>query len=86
MCAGKPEPQEYKRKEAELDDLKQKDDENIIELYFMDESGFCLIPYVPYGWQPLGQYLGILSRMSDRLNVLGFLRRNGELESYVSKQ
>ena len=42
--------------------------------------------YVPYGWQPLGQYLGILSCMSDPLNVLGFMRRNGDLESYVSKQ
>ena len=86
VCAGKPDPQEYQRKKAELEDLKQQDDKNIIDLYFMDESGFSLIPYVPYGWQPLGQYLGILSCMSDRLNVLGFMRRNGDLESYVSKQ
>ena len=86
VCAGKPHPQDYQKKESELDELKQQDDADTIELYYMDESGFCLIPCIPYGWQPLGQYLGLLSQMSERLNVLGFLRRNGDLESYVSKQ
>lgn len=86
VCAGNPHPEDYQRKQAELEDLKQQDKANTIELYYIDESGFCLIPYIPYGWQPLGQYLGILSQMSERLNVLGFLRRNGDLESYVSEQ
>ncbi len=57
-----------------------------IALYFMDESGFCLIPCVPYGWQPIGQYLELLSCRSKRLNILGFLRRNLELEAYISEQ
>ena len=52
----------------------------------MDESGFCLIPTVPYGWQKLGEYLTIKSRRSQRLNVLGIMNRRNHLEAYVSTQ
>lgn len=84
--AGAPAQDEYQQKQKQLEELKQKDANGEIALYFMDESGFCLIPYVPYGWQPVGQYLELLSRRSKRLNVLGFLRGNLELESYISEQ
>ena len=73
-------------KKEQLEQLKQQDAKGEIALYFMDESGFCLIPCVPYGWQPIGQYLELLSCLSKRLNVLGFLRPNCDLEAYVSTQ
>jgi len=55
-------------------------------LYYLDETGFCLIPSVPYGWQNIGEYLTLKSRRSPRLNVLGIMNRNNHLEAYVSSQ
>ena len=86
VTAGTPPAAEYEEKKKQLGELKQQEDNGEIALYFMDESGFCLIPYVPYGWQPIGQYLELLSCMSKRLNVVGFLRRNLDLEAYISEQ
>lgn len=83
---GKPDPLEYKEKKAQLEEFKQLEDEGKIDLYYLDETGFCLIPSVPYGWQDIGEYLGIKSRRSRRLNVLGFLSRKNHLETYVSFQ
>ena len=83
---GEPNPEEYKRKKAELEELKRKDSEGEINLYYLDESGFSLIPSVPYAWQNIGEYLTINSRRSRRLNVLGIMNRNNELKSYVSEQ
>ena len=84
--AGSPPKDEYEEKKEQLKQLKQQDANGEIALYFMDESGFCLTPCIPYGWQPLGQYLELLSCLSKRLNVLGFLRPNCDLEAYVSEQ
>jgi transposase len=41
---------------------------------------------VPYGWQPIGQTIGIESKRSQRLNVLGLMTRANQLHSYVSTQ
>jgi len=83
---GKPNPEEYKRKKAELEELKRKDSEGEINLYYLDESGFSLIPSVPYAWQNIGEYLTINSQRSRRLNVLGILNRTNDLKAYVSEQ
>lgn len=83
---GKPGPIEYKEKSAQLEEFKRLEDEGKINLYYLDETGFCLIPSVPYGWQNIGEYLTIQSRRSPRLNVLGIMNRSHHLESYVSSQ
>ena len=44
---GKPKPQEYKRKKKQLEQLKQLDSLGVIELYYLDETGFCLTDCVP---------------------------------------
>ena len=62
------------------------DDEGIIDLYYLDETGFYLIPFVPYGWQNIGEYLPIDSQRSQRLNVLGIMNRKNNLNAYVSTQ
>ncbi|WP_255513199.1 transposase [Tychonema sp. LEGE 07203] len=84
--ARKPPAQEYQDKKAQLEELKQLDDRGIIDLYYLDETGFCLIPCVPYGWQDIGEYLTIPSRRSQRMKVLGIMNRNNHLESYISSQ
>jgi transposase len=83
---GKPDPLEYKEKKAQLEEFKRLEDEGKIDLYYLDETGFCLIPSVPYGWQYIGEYLTIQSQRSRRLNVLGFLSIKNQLETYISCQ
>ena len=83
---GKPDPIEYKEKTEKLSELKQLEDEGKIDLYYLDESGFCGIPCVPYGWQDIGEYLSIDSRKTKRLNVLGIMNRQNTLHAYISEQ
>ncbi len=83
---GEPNPIEYKEKSAQLTEFKRLEDEGKMNLYYLDETGFCLVPSVPYGWQDVGEYLTIKSRRSSRLNVLGILNRNHHLETYISSQ
>ena len=44
-----------------------------IDLYFGDESGFSLTPYIPYGWQPIGEQLSIDTQRKHITNILGIL-------------
>lgn len=45
VVAGVPEPQEYADKQAQLEELKRLEDQGQLELYYLDEAGFCLIPF-----------------------------------------
>lgn len=83
---GEPNLIEYKEKRAKIEEFKRLDDEGQIDLYYLDETGFCLIPSVPYGWQNIGEYLNIKSRHSRRLNVLGIMNRKNDLKTYTSFQ
>lgn len=49
----------------------------------MDKSGFSLVSNIPYAWQQKGEYIELPSSRSQSLNVLGFLGRNCEFDSYV---
>lgn len=81
--AGTPLPEFYDKKVKELDELKQQETKGEIEIRYVDESGFCLIPYIPYAWQENKNKIEIKSQRSKRLNVLGFLSRQNELEVYT---
>lgn len=58
------------------------EDQGYLKVYFADESGFCLDPTVPYGWQPCGQYTAIVPEKSARRNVFGLFSRDNEFEGY----
>lgn len=45
----------------------------MIDLYFGDESGFSLTPYLPYGWQPIGEQLAIDTERKHLMNIFGLL-------------
>jgi hypothetical protein len=54
-----------------------------IDLYFCDESGFTLQPYIPYAWQKKGQTIRLFARNKrHRLNVLGFMSLDNRLHVY----
>ncbi|PSF25828.1 IS630 family transposase [Aphanothece hegewaldii CCALA 016] len=80
---GSPNPEFYQAKKQELEDLKEKDRKGEIDLRYVDESGFCLTPYIPYGWQEKSERIAIKSQKSQRINVIGFLNQGGQLEAYT---
>jgi transposase len=86
VTAKQPVSADYERKRSALEILKDLDAVGSIALYYMDETGFTLVPPIPYAWQEVGETLGIPSQRSSSLNVLGFMHRQGKLESYVSEQ
>jgi len=55
----------------------------IIDLFYFDESGFSLIPEVPYAWQHSDNPIEIPSSRSKALNVLGFLNTKNHFTPYV---
>ncbi len=78
---GKPDPDEYEKAKADLDELKRIAREGEFDLYYFDESGLSLDPYVPYAWQDIGREgtSGIPASRSKRINLLGFMDSTGSL-------
>lgn len=55
----------------------------LIDLFFADESGFSLTPYIPYGWQKKGTQRGIKTQRKHVQNVFGLLNPcNKALHTY----
>lgn len=54
-------------------DLHSLAKEGIIDIFYVDESGFSLTPNIAYGWMPIGVQWGIRSIKKKVMNVLGFL-------------
>jgi transposase len=80
---GHPDPQEYQQKKEELEELQRREKQEEMEVYYLDESGFCLTPYVPYAWQEKGHPIVLDTSHSKRLNVLGWLKRHTDLHAYT---
>lgn len=57
-----------------------------IDLFFSDESGFQLVPNLPYGWQAKGQYIRMLPRKGKNLSVFGLLSSTNRLVCYPTEQ
>jgi hypothetical protein len=65
-------PQDYAEKAERLAELQTLEKQGHIDLYYGDESGFCLTSALPYAWQFPGEQVATLPRHSQRFNVLGF--------------
>ncbi len=74
----KQDPIEYAAKLKELKELYLLEEQGKLDIYYCDESGFNLTPYIPYGWQPSGEYIELLPQNSERLNVLGFINKEND--------
>ena len=81
--AGQPDPLIYRAKKSELAELKIQDEAGEIDLRYVDETGFCLEPYVPYAWQEKGEQITVSSQRSKRLNAFGILNKRQELEVFL---
>src|SRR6266571_7407166 len=72
---------------SRLRNLAQKqEDQGKIDLYYFDESGFTLDPYIPYAWQEPGTVIEIPVRKCGRINVLGFMNRKNDLHPFIFEQ
>jgi len=79
-----PDPIKYRRSQQLIERLQIREDQGDCELWYFDGAGFCLEPCVPYAWQPIGDYIKVpTSSHSQRLNVLGFLKRDNSIVPYM---
>ena len=53
-----------------------------IDLRFADETGFSMLPNIPYGWLPKGRQTGILADNKRVLNLFGLMSLQQELTTY----
>jgi transposase len=79
-------PEEFAQCQRELEALQKQEDKGKIDLYYLDESGFTLDPYIPYAWQESGSVIEIPSTKGCRINVLGLMNRKNELYPYLFGQ
>ncbi len=70
----------------QVDGLILKEKTGEIDLYYFDESGFSLTPCVPYAWQAKGETIELPSSRSKQINVVGFLSRSCQFQSFVFEQ
>jgi len=82
---GEPDPEEYTQKKEELKKLREQAERGEIDLYYFDESGFSLDPYIPYAWQEKGGTIEVESSRGKRLSVLGFLSLQRDLVAYTTE-
>lgn len=80
---SKQNPELFEKSRQELARLIELEKQNLIDLYYFDESGFTLEPCVPYAWQPLAQTIRVTCSKSKRLNVLGFMNRKCHFQSMI---
>ena len=78
-----PDDWELEVKLPKLAKLKEQEKNGEIDLRYFDETGFSLTPYIPYAWQEKGQQTILKSSKSKRINVLGLMNRNLELDQEI---
>ena len=67
--------------------LHRLEDAGKCQVLYGDESGFCLLPVVPYLWQPKGKTVGLPAKShSRRLSVFGLLSRQGDLHWFPTQE
>lgn len=60
--------------------------QGLIDVFFADESGFCLTPSIPYGWQMVGQTVGLVPRDSKRLSIFALMALDNRLAAYPTEE
>ncbi len=73
-----PDEWELEVKLPKLASLKNQDKKGEIDLRYFDESGFSLIPSVPYAWRPMFLFL-----IRNPSIAIGYLRRDTILSKRV---
>lgn len=75
--------EEFREFSWELDELQEKADEGLIDLRYFDIAGCSLNPVIPYAWHLERTTIAIECAKSERLNILGFMNTDNELDSFI---
>lgn len=67
---------------ADIETLQFLNAKDCIDLYFFDEAGFSMTPAVPYGWQEVGETIGIPASKGPAVQALGFMAPDCQLAPY----
>lgn len=67
-----------------LINYEKLESQNKIDIYYFDESGFSQTSNIPKLWTPIGTTAIVKTFVAKRINVLGFLSKNGTLKSYIA--
>lgn len=65
--------------------MEQLSEQEVIDLFYGDESHVCSEGYVPYGWQFPGEDVFIPSEKGYRLNCWGLISRSNECYWHTSE-
>lgn len=82
---SKQNPVEYADKVKRMKLLWQLYQSEQIDLVFADEAGFRLVPCIPYGWQPIGEWTKIFPRKGKTLSIFGLLYADNRLFCYPTQ-
>ena len=81
-----------KRNQKEFEEFKKYKEllhlwekSGLIDVKYFDETGFNLIPAIPYSWQENGDIIEIPSSSSTTLSVLGFMDKSCNFHGYTVK-
>ena len=74
--------QAYNAKLKELKDLIELEKANYIDIFYADATGFNQNGYVPYGWQPINEYIHLTPQKGKTLQVFGFMSKDNRFEGY----
>jgi len=78
---------DFRNTQGLLAELQKWEDQGAAERYYFDESGFSQSSSIPYAWSPIGQPWEMVAYShSHRLNVLGFLSRQGKLVYHTTTE
>lgn len=62
-----------------LKELIEEEKRGEIEVRYLDQAGFSLTPYIPYGWQEKKERIVLKSRQGKRINVCGLMNRKNKI-------
>ena len=75
----KRDPERFERARGDIEDLIQQAQAGEIELAYVDEAGFAPQPPNRSAWSKVGETHAVVSKRSQRLNVIGALLSSGRL-------
>ena len=80
---GKRDEEKFRNAQEKIKHMEQRRENGEIKLYYFDEAGFNLTPYVPYAWQPTGEYIELPSAKSRGMNVLAFMDKDNDCVPFL---
>ncbi len=82
MPAKVPDQKTTARYQRHLSRLRRLQEAGTCDIYYGDESGFCLSPCLPYLWQKKGQRIGLPAHAhGKRVNAFSMARRDGQVQT-----